>query len=63
MIDDERERLVYKTVQWLKVAERAITLAGGDPSSVIDRIPSDLLHILVANDLHIHYVGKTKTKD
>ena len=42
-----------KTSQWFKQAYAAIHKAGGDPSTLLEKFPDDLLDTLVRNGIYL----------
>jgi len=50
-LTQERER----TVAWFKQAYSALSKAGGVPDLILERVPDDVLHTLIANNIHLIY--------
>jgi len=46
---------ISKHIRWFDNAYKNISLAGGNPSHVLDNMSEDLLYTLIANDIHLIY--------
>ena len=46
---------IVQSKNWFKSAYAAITKAGGDPQSVLDRIPDSVIDTLMKNNLYLEY--------
>lgn len=51
----------YKLFQkWWEKNSKELLKAGGDPNSIIEYFPDELIHLMVRNDLYIVYKGEIK---
>ena len=47
--------LASKTIRWMSNSYIEIRKAGGVPEGILSDIPSDLLEVLIRNDIHLSY--------
>lgn len=52
---DDAKEYMAQCSEWYAYAYKAISEAGGDPAEVLELIPRDILHLLIANKLHLAY--------